>query len=104
MAIIFFGQSYEENQFRKLAWGFIMRFKKKNEIDICTTIFHFAKRTVQFRRYRTVRLGAPAKFAILHGKSAGGVDFARVRYLTQVRYMYYFKKQNMLGSIAYVAV
>jgi hypothetical protein len=34
------------------------------------------------RRYRTVRLGAPAKFIILHRKIGRRVDFARVRYGT----------------------
>jgi hypothetical protein len=33
-------------------------------------------------RYRTVRLGAPAKFIILHSKIGRRVDFARVRYGT----------------------
>ena len=45
-------------------------------MDICTRIFHFAKRTVEFRRYRTIRLGAPAKFIILHSKIGRRVDFS----------------------------
>jgi hypothetical protein len=35
-----------------------------------------------FQSYRTVRLGALAKFAILHSKIGRRVDFARVRYDT----------------------
>ena len=34
------------------------------------------------RSYRTVRLGVPAKFIILHSKIGRRVDFARVRYGT----------------------
>jgi hypothetical protein len=44
------------------------------------------------RRYRTVRLGAPAKFIILHSKIGRRVDFARVRYGTmQSEYMRHFR-------------
>ena len=58
-----------------------MRFWK-SEIDICTRIFDFAKRTVGFQRYPTVRLGAPAKLKYLHSKIGRRVDLARVRYGT----------------------
>jgi hypothetical protein len=34
------------------------------------------------KRYRTVRLGAPAKYIILHSKIGRRVDFTRVRYGT----------------------
>jgi hypothetical protein len=37
---------------------------------------------VRHRRYSSIRLGAPAKFAILHSKFGRRVDFARVRYGT----------------------
>jgi hypothetical protein len=36
----------------------------------------------EHERYRTLRLGAPAKFIILHSEIGRRVDFARVRYGT----------------------
>jgi hypothetical protein len=41
-----FGQSYEENQVQKKYRRDLPYDLKKSEIDICTTIPHFAKRTV----------------------------------------------------------
>jgi hypothetical protein len=70
-------------RFRKFSVGIYHTIKKKErEIDICTRLSHFAKRTVGFRRYRIVRLGAPAKLKKLHSKIGRRVDSARVRYGT----------------------
>jgi hypothetical protein len=55
---------------------------KKSEIDIRTRISHFARLTVWFRRYRTVRLGAHAKLRNLHSRIGRRVDLARVKYGT----------------------
>jgi hypothetical protein len=49
MAIIFW-QSYEENQVQKIFRTDLPYDFKKSEIDICTRIFDFAKRTVGFRQ------------------------------------------------------
>ena len=44
-----FWQSYEENQVQKIFRRDLPYDFKKSEIDICTRIFDFAKRTVGFR-------------------------------------------------------
>ena len=41
-----FWQSYEENQVQKIFRRDLPYDFEKSEIDICTRIFHFAKRTV----------------------------------------------------------
>jgi hypothetical protein len=81
MAIIFGGKVMRKTRFRKFFVGIYHTIlkKKRSEIDFCTRIFNFAKGNSRFS-YRTVRLGAPAKFVILHSKIGRRVDFVRVRY------------------------
>jgi hypothetical protein len=45
--------------------------------------FSFWQTDGSITSYRTVRLGVPAKFIILHSKFGRRVDFARVRYGTK---------------------
>ena len=45
-----FWQSYEENQVQKIFCRDLPYDFEKSEIDICTRISHFAKRTVGFRQ------------------------------------------------------
>jgi hypothetical protein len=45
-----FWKSYEENQVQKIFWRDLPYDFEKSEIDICTRIFDFAKRTAGFRQ------------------------------------------------------
>jgi hypothetical protein len=64
-----FWQSYEENQVQKIFCRDLPYDFEKSEIDICTRIFDFAKRTVGLVGFRPLPIGSQLKNAQFSSKA-----------------------------------
>jgi hypothetical protein len=76
------GDHFLAKLWRKPGSDFFVFFKKKKRNRHLYQDFWFCQTNSTITSYRTVRLGAPAKFIILHSKIGRRVDFARARYGT----------------------